>query len=51
VPNFLSLRQNFTRSLDCFAGKLKSKNSQELDALLALLFPLVTPVTYIVSFL
>jgi len=32
VPNFLSLRQNFTRSLDCFAGKLKSKNSQESDA-------------------
>jgi hypothetical protein len=31
VPNFLSLRQNFTRSLDCFAGKLKSKNSQEGD--------------------
>jgi hypothetical protein len=25
----LSLRQTFTRSLDCFAGRLKSKKSQE----------------------
>ena len=32
MPNFFSLRQNFTRSLDCFAGKLKSKNNQEPDA-------------------